>query len=85
MDGACKELWYKDKIIGVSKKGYFCLFQPYILTINYRCSDDLLLIFGPNWAQNTILPNIIYNPLLKFMYLFDYSPFLIGFKFQLII
>ena len=63
MDGACKEWWYKckewwykDKMMGVSKKGYFCLFQPYILTINYRCLEDLLLIFGPSWAQNTILP-----------------------------
>ena len=58
MDGACKEWWYKDKMMGVSKKGYFCLFQPYILTINYRCLEDLLLIFGPSWAQNTILPFI---------------------------
>ena len=56
MDGACKEWWYKDKMMGVSKKGYFCLFKPYILTINYRCLEDLLLIFGPSWAQNTILP-----------------------------
>ena len=62
MDGACKEWWYKckewwykDKMIGVSKKGYFCLFQPYILIINYRCLEDLLLIFGPS-CQNTILP-----------------------------
>ena len=37
MDGACKEWWYKDKMMGVSKKRYFCLFQPYILNINYRC------------------------------------------------
>ena len=59
MDGACKEWWYKDKMMGVSKKGYFCLFQPYILTINYRCLEDLLLIFGPSWAQNTILPFFI--------------------------
>ena len=55
MDGACKEWWYKEKIMGVSKKGYFCLFQPYILTINYKCLEDLLLIFGPSGAQNTIL------------------------------
>ena len=48
MDGACKEWWYKDKMMGVSKKGYFCLFQPYILTINYRYLEDLLLIFGPS-------------------------------------
>ena len=41
---------------GVSKKKYFCLFQPDILTINYRCLEDFLLIFGPSWAQNTILP-----------------------------
>ena len=46
MDGACKEWWYKDKMMGISKKGYFCLFQHYILTINYRCLEDLLLIFG---------------------------------------
>ena len=46
MDGACKEWWYKDKMMGVSKKGYFYLFQPYILTNNYRCLKDLLLIFG---------------------------------------
>ena len=58
MDGACKEWWYKDKMMGVSKKGYFCLFQPYILTINYRCLEDLLLIFGPSWTQNTILPMV---------------------------
>ena len=56
MDGACKEWQYKDKIMGVSKKGYFCLFQSYILTINYRCLKDLLLIFGFNQAQNIILP-----------------------------
>ena len=56
MNEACKEWWYKDKMIGVSKKGYFCLFQPYILTINYRCLEDLLLIFGPSRTQNTILP-----------------------------
>ena len=47
MDGACKEWWYKDKMMGVSKKGYFCLFHSYILTINYRCLKDLLLIFAP--------------------------------------
>ena len=47
MDGAYKEWWYKDKMMGVSKNGYFCLFQPYILTINYRCLEYLLLIFGP--------------------------------------
>ena len=35
-------------MMGVSKKGYFCLFQPYIPTINYRCLEDLLLIFGPS-------------------------------------
>ena len=65
MDGACKEWWYKckewwykDKMMGVSKKGYFCLFQPYIFTINYRCLEDLLLIFGPSRAQNTILPKL---------------------------
>ena len=51
MDGACKEWWYKDKMMGVSKKGYFCLFQPYILTINYRCLEDLLLIFGSSWPK----------------------------------
>ena len=51
MDGACKEWWYKDKMMGVSKKGYFCLFQPYILTINYKCLEDLLLIFGPTWPK----------------------------------
>ena len=56
MDGTCKEWWYKDKMTGVSKKKYFCLFQPDILTINYRCLEDFLLIFGPSWAQNTILP-----------------------------
>ena len=58
MDGACKEWWYKDKMMGVSKKWYFYLFQPYIFIINYRCLEDHLLIFGPNWAQNTILPFI---------------------------
>ena len=58
MDGACKEWWYKDKIMGVTKKGYFCLFQSYILTINYRCLEDLLLIFGPSWAQNTFSHNL---------------------------
>ena len=72
MDGACKEWWYKckewwykDKMMGVSKKGYFCLFKPYILTINYRCLEDLLLIFGPSWAQNTILPQYIGSALLN--------------------
>ena len=56
MDGACKAWWYKDKMMSVSQKGYFCLFQPYTLTINYRCLEDILLIFGSSWAQNTILP-----------------------------
>ena len=66
MDGTCKEWWYKckegwykDKMMGVSKKGYFCLFQPYIITINYRCLEDILLIFVPSWVQNTILPNFL--------------------------
>ena len=66
MDGACKEWWYKDKMMGVSKKGYFCLFQLYILTINYRCLEDLLLIFGPSWVQNTILPK--YNIMIKLIF-----------------
>ena len=61
MDRACKEWWYKDKMMGVSKKGYICLFQSYILTINYRCLKDLLLIFGASWAQSTILPFKYFN------------------------
>ena len=51
MDGACKEWWYKDKMMGVSKKGYFCLFQSYILTINYRCLKDFLLIFKTQFSH----------------------------------
>ena len=51
MDGACKEWWYKDKMMDVSKNGYFCLFQLYILIINYRCLEDFLLIFGPSWPK----------------------------------
>ena len=44
MEGAYKEWWYKDKNDGCKSKGYFCLFQPYILVINYGYLKDLLLI-----------------------------------------
>ena len=59
MDVTYKEWWYKDKMMGVSKKGYFCLFQSYILIINYRCLEDLLLIFGPNWAKTQFSLKVI--------------------------
>ena len=53
-------------------------------TLDSRLSSHgAVASFGkPNQSLNV---KYIYNPLLKFMYLFDYSPFLIGFKFQLII
>ena len=47
MEGAYKEWWYRDKNDGCKSNGYFCLFQPYILIINYGYLEDLLLIIKP--------------------------------------
>ena len=48
MDRASKEWWYKNKNDECKSKGYFCLFQSYILVINYGYLDDLLLITSSN-------------------------------------
>ena len=80
MDGARKEWWYKDKMVGVSKKRYFCLFQPYILTINYRCLEDLLLIGPKTQFSQVLIPDLSFSPLSlpSFIYLLVLSvcPFL---------
>ena len=44
MEGAYKKWWYEDKNDEYKSKGYFCLFQPYILIIIYGCLKYLLLI-----------------------------------------
>ena len=65
MEGVYKEWWYKDKNDGCKSKMYFCLFQSYILVINYGCLKDLLLIIKPNQVQNTILPKKISEKKIK--------------------
>ena len=47
MEGTYKEWWYKDKNDECKLKGYFCLFQSYILIINYESLKHLLLIIKP--------------------------------------
>ena len=47
MEGAYKKWWHKDKTDGCKSNEYFCLFQPYILVINYGCLKDFLLIIKP--------------------------------------
>ena len=44
MDGASKKWQYKNKNDGCKLKEYFCLFQSYIIVINYGYLYDLLLI-----------------------------------------
>ena len=41
-----------------SFEGYIGLFTFYIFFINYVIFMDQILIFGPCWFQNTILPCI---------------------------
>ena len=36
---------------------YIGLFIFYIISINYATFMGQILIFGPNWVQNAIVPN----------------------------
>ena len=38
---------------------YIGFFTFYIIPINYATFMNQILIFGPNWVQNTIVPNHI--------------------------
>ena len=49
-------IWKFERCIG--------LLTSYILPINYESYMDQMLIFGSNWAQNTILP-IKYGAMLS--------------------
>ena len=44
MEVACKEWWYKNKNDRYKLNGYFCLFIPQIVVINYECLENFLLI-----------------------------------------
>ena len=37
---------------------YIRLFIFYIIPINYATYMGQILIFGPNWVQNTIIPKL---------------------------
>ena len=45
-----------------SFKGYIGLFTFYIISINYTTFMSQILIFEPNWIQNTIV--IFFNQLI---------------------
>ena len=50
MEVTYKEWWYKDKNDGCKLKGYFYLFLSRILTMNYGCFNDFLLIIKTKWV-----------------------------------
>ena len=43
-----------------SFEGYIGLFTFYIIPINYATFMGQILIFGPNWIQNTIISILFY-------------------------
>ena len=49
-----------------SFEGYIGLFTVYIISINYTTFMGQILIFGPNWIQITIVPQLFSTAIVEY-------------------